>query len=93
MNKIKSEKWFVECMKNSYPNGTRIVLLSMDAPYAPIPSGMRGTVDHVDDAGQIHMHWDNGRTLAIVPQEDNFRKLTDEELTEENEDNSPVMEM
>ena len=31
------------------------------------------------------MKWDNGRTLAIVPGEDSFRKLTDEELAEEQE--------
>ena len=42
-------------------------------------------VDYVDDAGQIHMKWDNGRTLAIVPSEDDFRKLTDEELAEGSE--------
>ncbi len=70
----------------------------MDDPYAPIPDGMRGTVGHVDAAAaQIHMRWDNGRTLAIVPEEDGFRKLTEEELAEENEDmdedNAPVMGM
>lgn len=55
------------------------------------------TVEHVDDAAQIHMRWDNGRTLAIIPEEDDFRKLTAEELAEENEDmdedNAPVMGM
>jgi hypothetical protein len=29
------------------------------------------------------MQWDNGRTLALVPGEDSFRKLTAEELAEE----------
>lgn len=29
------------------------------------------------------MNWDNGRTLAIVPEKDDFRKLTEEELVEE----------
>ena len=33
------------------------------------------------------MKWDNGRTLAIVPSEDDFRKLTEEELAEESQDN------
>ena len=44
-----------ERMKRCYPPGTRLVLLSMDDPYAPIPSGTKGTVVHVDDAAQIHM--------------------------------------
>ena len=98
MNKFEAERRFVQCMKDSYPPGTRIMLISMDDPYAPIPSGMRGTVDYVDDAAQIHMRWDNGRTLAIVPEEDDFRRLTEEELAEEqnediDEENAPVMGM
>ena len=76
---------YAERMQNQYPEGTRLLLNSMNDPYAPVPPGTRGTVDFVDDAGQIHMKWDNGRTLAIVPSEDDFRKLTDEELAEESE--------
>ena len=69
--------------KESYPSGTRVMLLSMEDPWAPVPSGTRGTVELVDDIGQIQMKWDNGRSLAIVPGEDSFRKLTDAELQEE----------
>ena len=76
---------YVERMQKLYPEGTRLVLNSMNDPYAPVPPGTRGTVEFVDDAGQIHMKWDNGRTLAIVPSEDDFRKLTDDELAEEAE--------
>lgn len=76
---------YAERMQKLYPEGTRLLLNSMNDPYAPVPPGTRGTVDFVDDAGQIHMKWDNGRTLAIVPSEDDFRKLTDEELAEESE--------
>jgi hypothetical protein len=76
---------YAERMQKLYPEGTRLVLNNMNDPYAPVSPGTRGTVDFVDDAGQIHMKWDNGRTLAIVPSEDDFRKLTDEELAEESE--------
>lgn len=69
-------------IKQEYPPGTRIVLNHMDDKWA-IPPGTRGTVDHVDDAGQVHPVWDNGRTLAIVPEIDSFRKLTEQELREE----------
>lgn len=65
-----------------YPPGTRIELNYMDDQFA-VPPGTRGTVDHVDDGGNIHMKWDNGRTLSIVPQADSFRKLTKQELREE----------
>lgn len=51
--------------KESYPPGTRVMLLHMNDPYHPIDDGMRGTVDHVDDGANIHMRWDNGRTLGF----------------------------
>ncbi len=70
--------------KETYPPGTRIELISMEDPFAPIPSGIRGTVKVVDDIGQLHMYWDNGRSLAVVPGEDSFRKLTPEEIEAEN---------
>ena len=73
--------------REEYPPGTRIMLLHMDDPYAPVPPNTRGTVDHIDSQSQFMMHWDNGRTLALVPGKDSFRKLTEEELAEEqNED-------
>lgn len=61
--------------KEMYPKGTRLELISMEDPYAPIESGTKGTVEFVDDMGQIHMKWDNGRTLALIPSEDEFKKI------------------
>lgn len=66
-----------------YPPGTRIMLLSMDDPHHPVPPGTRGTVEHVDDAGTIHMKWDNGRSLGICTEVDSIRTLTAAELAEE----------
>ena len=37
----------------------------------------------VSHKAQIFMKWDNHRSLPIVPGEDSFRKLTAEELAEE----------
>ena len=31
----------------NYPPGTRLELVSMSDPYAPVPSGTRGSVVHV----------------------------------------------
>ena len=64
--------------KEMYPVGTRIELISMEDPYAPVPSGTKGTVVCVDDMGTIHMKWDNGRTLGLIPGEDSFRKIEEE---------------
>ena len=69
--------------KEAYPPGTRLMLLSMNDPHHPVESGTRGTVEHVDDMGTIHMKWDNGRGLGLVPGEDEFRRLTQEEIDEE----------
>lgn len=85
--------------REAYPPGTRIMLLSMGNDPNPVESGTRGTVRAVDDIGTLHCDFDNGRSLGVVPGEDSFRMLTDEELTEEqtagmDEDESgPVMGM
>ena len=65
----------VKFIKEQYLPGTRIRLNSMNDPYAPVTPGTEGIVDLVDDAGQLHMKWDNGRTLAIIPGEDSFTVL------------------
>ena len=70
----------VESIRKNYPSGTRIILNSMNDPYTPVESGTRGTVRYVDDAGQIGVAWDNGRSLSLIPGVDSFRKLTQQEI-------------
>ncbi len=65
----------VNKIKELYPAGTRIVLLSMGDDPRPIPPGTKGTVDYVDDIGQLHCSFDNGRYLGIIPGEDEFKKV------------------
>ena len=72
----------IEELRQNYPPGTRIELIHMDDKWA-VAKGTRGTVTQVDDAGTIHMKWDNGRTLGLVPQADQVRKLTEQEQLEE----------
>lgn len=62
----------VEALRERYPQGSRIRLTQMNDSYAPVEAGTIGTVDYIDDIGQIHMKWDNGRTLPLVPGEDSF---------------------
>ena len=75
MEETMMDRKMVNFIKEQYPPGTRIRLNSMDDPYAPILPGTEGEVDFVDDAGQLHMKWDNGRSLALIPGEDSFTVL------------------
>ena len=83
MNKHDIQRARVENIKRTYPPGTRIELISMSDPYAPVPSGTKGTVSFVDDIGTIHPKWDNGRSLGVIVGEDEFRKLSQSEIEAE----------
>ena len=62
----------IDAYKELYKPGTRIKLNSMYDDPQPVEPGTMGTVDFVDDAGHIHMKWDNGRSLALIPDVDDF---------------------
>ncbi len=83
MNQMKRRQ--AEYYKESYPPGTRILLIHMDSDPRPVEDDMKGTVRCVDDMGTIHCDFDNGRCLGIIPREDSFRKLTETELLQEEE--------
>lgn len=84
MNEWERLQQQAERYKQLYPEGTRVLLIQMGDDRNPVEPNTRGTVNHVDDLGTIHMNWDNGRTLAICPHADSFRKLTEQEIEEEN---------
>lgn len=65
------KKHHVDSIRDLYPKGTRIRLVSMDDAQAP-PIGTIGSVLFVDDIGTIHMEWDNGSSLGLVYGEDKF---------------------
>ena len=64
-------------MKNKL-KGKQIELISTSDPYTELKPGDRGTVDFVDDMGTIHVNWDNGSHLGLVPVEDRYKLLKDE---------------
>lgn len=58
-------KELIEQLKETYPVGTRIVLLQMDDSQAP-PIGTLGTVQGIDAIGSLLVHWDNGSNLHVL---------------------------
>lgn len=85
MSRLEAQRRFVQRMKDNYPPGTRLVLLQMGDDPRPVEPNTRGTVMTVDDMGTLHCNFDNGRQLGLVPGEDSFRKLTEQDLAEEQE--------
>ena len=68
----------VQRIKEQYPPGTRVRLNHMNDPQA-VPDGTEGTVQMVDDQGQLLMAWDNGRALSLIPGEDSFSVIPQEQ--------------
>ena len=64
----------VELLKKRYPAGTRVRLLKMEYPN-PVPIGMLGTVEDVDDIGSLVVQWDNGRQLHVLHGIDEVEKI------------------
>ncbi len=51
--------------------GKRIRINHMD-DIQPVPDGTEGTITGVDGIGQIQVKWDNGSTLSVIPEEDDY---------------------
>lgn len=66
-------KSYLAQLRKQYPVGTKIQLISMRDEKYPILPGTIGEVTHIDDMGSIHMKWQNGSSLAIIPEVDSFR--------------------
>ena len=43
----------------------------------PVLPGTVGEVTHIDDAGSIHMRWENGSFLALIPEIDSFQTVSE----------------
>lgn len=55
--------------------GTRVALVSTTDPHTRLNPGDEGTVAFVDSTGTVHVSWDNGSNLGLIPGEDVWREV------------------
>ena len=72
---MRIDRDYIEYLKEHYPKGTRIQLDSMGDDPRPIEPGTMGSVRLVDDMGTIHVSWDCGSSLGLIPGEDAWKKI------------------
>ena len=61
----------LERLRRTYPQGTKVRLVSMDDAQAP-PVGTKGEILGIDDVGNILVSWENGSSLNLIPDVDEF---------------------
>lgn len=71
-------KKLLDFLRDQFPLGSRIMLTEMKADPQPLPPGSTGTLNHIDEAGQFHILWDSGISMALMPGADRFQVLPQE---------------
>ena len=59
------DEQYLEHLRRTYKAGNRLRCICMEDLHG-VPFGVEGTVQFVDDAGNVHMRWDNGSTLSYL---------------------------
>lgn len=63
-------------MSRDYAKGSRRVeLIFTSDPFTELRPGDEGTVSFIDGMGTVHVDWDNGSKLGLVPGEDQWREF------------------
>lgn len=70
---------FVARMRDQYPPGTRVEVVSLCNEEEHLKPGMKGTVVGVDDQPALLVNWDNGSSLSLLIGQDHFRVLPQQE--------------
>jgi hypothetical protein len=52
--------------------GDKISLIKLYDTYLQLPPGTTGTVSFIDSVGTIHVKWDNGIKLGLLPGIDKY---------------------
>ena len=70
---------YVAHMREKYPPGTRVEVVSLCNEEEHLKPGMKGTVVGVDDQPALLVHWDNGSSLSLLIGQDSFRVIPEQE--------------
>ncbi|MFF0676872.1 DUF4314 domain-containing protein [Staphylococcus xylosus] len=62
----------IEKLKRELPEGTRIELIHINDDFCKLMKGDKGTVECVDDIGQIHVQFDDSIRIGLDIEEDSF---------------------
>ena len=73
------DKAQLESLCELYPKGTKIKLLSVKG-WKVLRPGLLGEVQFVDSSGRLHMEWENGSLLTLIPGEDDFSIVREQEM-------------
>ena len=73
------QKKLVESMREKYPPGTRVEVISLCNEEEHLKPGMKGTVVGVDDQPALLVHWDNGSSLSLLIGQDQFRVIPEQD--------------
>jgi hypothetical protein len=78
MGNAQPSKETLTLLRERYPAGTRVELVSMDDPYSTLNPGDRGSIDFFDDTGTAFVKWDNGSGIGLVYGADRFKSVDEE---------------
>ena len=70
---------YVNRIREQYPPGTRVEVVSLCNEEEHLKPGMKGTVVAVDDQPALLVNWDNGSSLSLLIGKDHFTVLQQEE--------------
>lgn len=55
----------------------KLVILENMSGEDDMKSGLVGIIKYIDDIGQLHVNWENGKRLALIPDLDKYKIITD----------------
>ena len=65
-----------EWLKKMFRQGDRIEVIEL-IDMLTVPKGTRGTIQGVDNHGNVLMQWDNGAVLHLFPDKDKYIRISE----------------